>query len=163
MDRLLLFSAWPGSGAPLSRDLEGALYKFWLIDFPESPPPSTAVPYPWLPFEKARPVRKRKQVLSSAPLGSRGKVQSQLKPTLKTHNKRVVTGRRRGHGASFARQRTITLGWGHFAASIAVTYNCIGLDKIQGDLTPNNITTISQTRQELCRPLSTNQCPVSIQ
>ena len=24
----LLFSAWPGSGAPLSRDLEGALYKF---------------------------------------------------------------------------------------------------------------------------------------
>ena len=29
----LFFSAWPGSGAPLSRDLEGALYKFWLIDW----------------------------------------------------------------------------------------------------------------------------------
>ena len=24
----LFFSAWPGSGAPLSRYLEGALYKF---------------------------------------------------------------------------------------------------------------------------------------
>ena len=29
----LFFSAWPGSGAPLSRYLEGALYKFWLIDW----------------------------------------------------------------------------------------------------------------------------------
>jgi len=29
----LYFSAWPGSGAPLSRDLEGVLYKFWLIDW----------------------------------------------------------------------------------------------------------------------------------
>ena len=30
----LSFSAWPGSGAPLSRDLEEELYKFWLIDNP---------------------------------------------------------------------------------------------------------------------------------
>ena len=29
----LFFSAWPRSGAPLSSDLEGALYKFWLIDW----------------------------------------------------------------------------------------------------------------------------------
>ena len=29
----LCFSAWPGSGAPLSRDLEGALYKFCLVDW----------------------------------------------------------------------------------------------------------------------------------
>ena len=28
----LFFSAWPGSGAPLSRDLEGVLNKFCLID-----------------------------------------------------------------------------------------------------------------------------------
>src|SRR6218665_1501596 len=28
MYSLLFFSAWPGSGAPLSRYLEGALYKF---------------------------------------------------------------------------------------------------------------------------------------
>ena len=27
----LFFFAWPGSGAPLSRYLEGALYKFWVI------------------------------------------------------------------------------------------------------------------------------------
>src|SRR6218665_299848 len=27
-----VLSAWPGSGAPQSRYLEGALYKFWLID-----------------------------------------------------------------------------------------------------------------------------------
>jgi len=29
----LFFSAWPGSGAPLSKYLEGALYKFLLIDW----------------------------------------------------------------------------------------------------------------------------------
>lgn len=29
---LMLSSAWPESGAPLSRDLEGTLYKFQLID-----------------------------------------------------------------------------------------------------------------------------------
>lgn len=29
----LLSSAWPGSGAPASRDLVGALYKIWLIDW----------------------------------------------------------------------------------------------------------------------------------
>ena len=29
----LFFSAWPGSGVPLSRYLEGVLYKFWLTDW----------------------------------------------------------------------------------------------------------------------------------
>lgn len=28
----IVFSAWPGSGTPLSRDLEAVLYKFWLIN-----------------------------------------------------------------------------------------------------------------------------------